>query len=100
MSALDLLIAGRFEEAIRAYRELIVVEPNDIGWIDGLANSHCGAGNYKEALPLLYQVDAYQKKNTPDAPGQQLEIGVAYWCLDDRTRAIELTRDLCAGIMD
>jgi tetratricopeptide (TPR) repeat protein len=100
MSALDLLIAGRFEDAIRAYRELIVVEPNDIGWIDGLAKSYCELGDYRSALPLLYKVDAYQKKNTPDAPGQQLEIGAAYWCLDDRTRAIELVRELCAGIMD
>ena len=100
MSALDLLIAGRFEEAIRAYRELIVVEPNDIAWIDGLAKSYCGIGDYTAAIPLLFQVDSCQKKNTPDAPGQQLQIGAAYWCLDDRARAIELTRELCAGILD
>lgn len=100
MSALELFAAGRFEEAIRAFREIIVIEPDDIGWIDGLAKSYCGIGDYRAALPLLYRVDAYQRKNTPDAPGQRLQIGTAYWCLDDCARAIKLIRELCAGILD
>lgn len=100
MSAFDLKAAGRFEEAIVAYGDLLAKEPGDIAWVDGLAQSYCGKGDYRVAIPLMHQVHAYQKKKTPDHPGQQLELGAAHWCLDDRPQAIQLVRELCAGILN
>lgn len=100
MSALELFLAGRFEEAIKAFGDVIASEPDDIAWIDGLAKSYCAVADYRAALPLLRKVDDYQKKSNPDAPGQQLQISVAYWCLEDRSSAIELAHELCATILD
>jgi tetratricopeptide (TPR) repeat protein len=100
MSALDFLKAGRFEEAIDAYQHLVMSEPSDIAWVDGLAKSYCGVGDYHSALRFLDRVDTYQKKNNPDAPGQKLQIGVAHWCLEDRSRAIELAHELCVSILN
>ncbi|MBS3931520.1 MAG: tetratricopeptide repeat protein [Sphingomonadales bacterium] len=99
MTALDLYMEGRFNEAIDAYRLELAENPGDIGSIDGLASSLRGTGDFASAIPLMEQVHEHQKRN-PDHPGQHLNLAVAYWCLDDRARAIELARGLCAAILN
>lgn len=59
-----------------------------------------GAGEYENAIPLEWLVHEKDKKEVPDSPGQYLYLACAYWCLEDRARAIELAHALCAGIMD
>jgi tetratricopeptide (TPR) repeat protein len=99
MTALDLLVKGRFEEAVVAYQAELIVEPEDISSIDGLAKAYQELASYSLAIPLMERVHAYNKRN-PDHPGQHLQLSVAYWCLDDRARAIEYARGLCAAILD
>jgi hypothetical protein len=100
MNAIDLLIAGRVDDAINAYLEILAVSPDDPGAVDGLASAYMGAGRYADAIPLKWRVHERQKAQTRDHPGQHLQISCAYWCLDDRPRAIDLARGLCVGILD
>jgi tetratricopeptide (TPR) repeat protein len=100
MTALDLLMSGRFVEAIDAYRKALVINPDDLGSLDGLASAFMNAGEYEEAIPLKLRVHEADKAEVPDHPGQHLYLAAAYWCLDDRARAIELARGLCAAILD
>lgn len=93
-------MAGKFEEAAAAFEGLVASEPNDIAWLDGLGKSYCAIGDFQAALPLLERVDAYQRKGTPDAPGQQFQMSVAHWCLESRAKAVELVRKLCADTLD
>jgi tetratricopeptide (TPR) repeat protein len=99
MEALDYLLAGRFAEAISAYESELRLDPDDISAIAGLASSYMGAGNYSAAIPLKMRVHDHEKRN-PDHPGQHLYLAVAYWCLEDRHRAMELAHNLCAAILD
>ena len=111
MTALDYLMAGRFDKAIKAYRIDLADYPDDGPTISsptpryrsvvaGLASAYMGAERYGDAIPLMERVHDHQKAKTPDAPGQHLYLSVAYWCLEDRVRAIELAHGLCAGILD
>lgn len=100
MEALDYLMAGRFGEAITAYHNELENDTDSRPALAGLASSLMGAGKYSEAIPLKWRVDKKNKAETPDSPGQHLYLSVAYWCLGDRTRAIELAHGLCAGILD
>lgn len=99
MTALDLLMAGRFGEAIDAYQIELATDPNDIGSVDGLSKSYQENGNYEAAIPLMERVHEHQKLN-PDHPGQHLYLAVAYWCLGDRGRALGLAHGLCAAILN
>lgn len=99
MAALDFFMAGQFKEAIVAYKAELSQYPNDIGSIDGLSKSYQATGNYTAAIPLMERVHEHQKQN-PDHPGQQLYLSTAYWCLEDRQRAIELVHGLCAAILN
>ena len=92
MSALDFLMTGQFEEAILAYRLELEANPTDRSALAGLASALIGSGRYKEAIPLKWQVNESNRARNPDSPGQLLELSIAYWCLDDRSRAIELAR--------
>jgi tetratricopeptide (TPR) repeat protein len=100
MTALDFLMGGRFEEAIVAYQKLLEIKSGDLGSMDGLASALMGAGRFKEAIPPMLRVHEADKAEIPDHPGQHLYLATAYWCLEDRARAIELARGLCAGILD
>lgn len=100
MTALDLLMSGRFVEAIEAYRRAVAISPDDLGSLDGLASSLMNAGEYAEAIPLKLRLHEADKAEVPDHPGQHLYLAVAYWCLEDRARAIELVRGLCGAILD
>jgi tetratricopeptide (TPR) repeat protein len=99
MEALDYLMAGRFSEAIPAYQSELALDPDDISAIAGLASSYMGLGDYNAAIPLKLRIHDHEKQN-PDHPGQHLYLAVAYWCLEDRARAIELARGLCGAILD
>lgn len=99
-TALDFLIAGRFDEAIAVYTAELRSKPDDPGAVSGLARSLTGAGRYAEAIPLLMRDNDRSKSIIPDSPGRQLDLACAYWCLEDRTRAIQLVWNLCSGILN
>lgn len=99
MTALDLLMAGRFDEAIDAYKLELANDPTDIGSVDGLSHAYRESGLFGAAIPLMERVHEHQKRN-PDHPGQHLYLSVAYWCLDDRSCAIDLVHGLCVAILD
>lgn len=98
MKALDYLMAGRFDDAARTYRARLSDNPDDEASASGLAHAYMGAGRYEEAIPWGWRVHEDSKKDIPDSPGELLNLSCAYWCLDDRNRAIELARVLCVGI--
>ena len=98
MNAIDLFSTGRFKDAISAFQQKLVDEPDDIAWIDGLAKSFLAVEDFRSAIPLLQRVHQHQKR-IPDSPGQLLEISCAHWCLEDRPRAMELAHELCEGII-
>jgi tetratricopeptide (TPR) repeat protein len=100
MIALDLLIAGQFNEAIEAYQQELEIGPAERSSLAGLASAFMGAGRYNEAIPVKWKVNENNKVRNPDSPGQLLELSCAYWCLDDHYRAIDLARQLCASILD
>jgi tetratricopeptide (TPR) repeat protein len=100
MNALDFLMAGRANDAIKAYQEILARNSNDPGAVDGLASAYMLAGRYADSIPLMWRVHERQKAQTKDHPGQLLKISCAYWCLENRPRAIELARGLCSGISD
>lgn len=99
MEALDYLMAGRFAEAVSGYQHELSLNPGGISAVAGLARSYVGIGKYSDAIPLMLRIHEYEKRN-PDHPGQNLYLAAAHWCLGDRSRAIELSRDLCASILD
>ncbi|MEQ1552378.1 hypothetical protein [Sphingorhabdus sp.] len=99
MDALDLVLAGRFDDAVKAYQMELATDPNDIGSVDGLSKAYQEKGNFRAAIPLMERVHEHQKRN-PDHPGQHLYLAAAFWCLDDRGHAIELAHGLCAAILD
>jgi tetratricopeptide (TPR) repeat protein len=100
MAAIDLLVAGHFEEAIAAYQRELDINGDDAGSVAGLASAYMGAGLYREAIPLKWRLHELDKVETPDHPGQHLYISCAHWCLDEWERAIELAYGLCAGILN
>jgi tetratricopeptide (TPR) repeat protein len=100
MTALDLLMSGRFDEAIAAYRQALAINPDDLGSLDGLASALMNAGQYEEAIPLKMRLHECDKAENAGHPGQHLYLAAAYWCLEDRARAIEFAHGLCAAILD
>lgn len=100
MEALDLFMTGRFEEAVIAYRRELAIDPDDRSAIDGLASSFMGLGAFADAIPLMQRLHEYHKARNPDSPGQHLDLSCAYWCLEDKPKAIELAHGLCAAILD
>lgn len=100
IKAYELRNAGHFDEAIAAYRNEIAANPGNIDLVYGLSQAYLGAGDYAEAIPLLWQVHHDEKAKIKDHPGQQLNIACAYWCTENRNQAIELARGLCEGILD
>lgn len=100
MDALHELMAGNFSEAVRGFEQELSLAPDDIASADGLSKALQGAGNYRRALPLLERVHSYQKGSNPGAPGQLLPLSCAHWCRNDRDKALELVRDLCARMLD
>jgi len=100
MDAFDQLAAGNFKAAARMYQRKLGANPNAVGSMDGLAKAYMGLGNYQDALPLLQRVHECEKAEIKDHPGQQLQMACAYWCLEDRSHALELVRGLCNGVID
>jgi len=85
---------------VKGFEQELSLAPDDIASADGLSKALQGTGNYRRALPLLERVHSYQKASNPDAPGQLLALSCAHWCQDDRHKALELVRELCAGMLD
>ena len=100
MDAYELLKAGRFAEAIETYRSELASDPANLGLKDGLATAYMEAGRYEEAIPLKLVLHEVDKAEVSDHAGQHLYLAVAYWCLENQARAIELVRGLCAAILD
>lgn len=100
MTALDLLMKGRFGEAADAYRKRLTANPDDLASLSGLASALMNEGQYAEAIPLKLRLHECDKVENPDSPGQLLHISCAYWCLEDRAKAIALTHELCASMLD
>jgi hypothetical protein len=96
-SALDLYVAGRFEEAVEAYRDRLKTEPNEWSSMDGLASALRGAGRFQDAIPLMWEVHKRDLAQVPDSCGQLVNLACAYWCTEDRTYAMELAHGLVAG---
>jgi len=99
-TALDFLIAGRASDAIEAYLQILDRDPNSRSAVDGLASAYMCAGQYDKAIPLKWRVHKWQKAETPDHPGQQLQIACSHWCLGEHSRAMALVHELCMGIID
>lgn len=99
MDAFELFTSGRFDEAISILQRELAADPNDIGAVAGLSKCYQEKGLFKDAIPLMERVHEHEKRN-PDHPGQHLQLSVAYWCLENRVRAIELAHGLCAAIVD
>ena len=95
--ALDLLIDGQFAQSVDAYRKCLVENPHDSPSRAGLAAALMGAARYDEAIPLEWEVHERAVSQVPDTCGQLPELACAYWCIEDRERAIELAHDLVAG---
>ena len=95
--ALDFLIDGQFEESVEAYEKSLVKNPLDHPSQAGLAAALMGAGRYDEAIPLKWEVHKRDVSKVPDTCGQLVDLACAYWCVNDRSRAIELAHELVAG---
>lgn len=98
MNATAHLVAGRFEEAIAAYKARLTDNPSDGGSVSGLSHAYMGAGLYREAIPWLHRV--HEERDIPDSPGEWLNLACAHWCLEDSDRAIVMVRELCEGIQN
>lgn len=96
----DLRVAGRFNDMIKVALDRVGGGREDHVAVAALGQAYMGAGRYEEALPWEWRVHERAKAEIPDGPGEHLQLACAYWCLDDRVRAIELARGLCAGILD
>jgi tetratricopeptide (TPR) repeat protein len=93
----DLLVGGQFEEAIAAYKRDLSINPEKRGARDGLASALMGAGQYEAAIPLKWAAHEDDVRETPDTCGKLFDLACAYWCIDDRQRAIELAHGLVEG---
>jgi hypothetical protein len=98
MRALDYLMTGRFAEAVTAYQMKLTACSDDQASASGLAHAYMGAGRYADAIPWEWRVHENAKKENPDSPGELLYLTCAYWCLEERSRAMELARELCNSI--
>ena len=87
MNAHDLLRVGRFEEAISAYRENLIAQPDDIPSMRGLSKAYLGERRYAEAIPLLWRVHEDEKSKFSIDSGRQMEVACACWCLEDSSQA-------------
>jgi tetratricopeptide (TPR) repeat protein len=74
MKAIELLMAGRFGEAIVSYQDKLKANQNDEVAISGLASAYMGLGNYQDAIHLKYKVHEMDKAEVPDSPGQHLSL--------------------------
>lgn len=95
--AFELLVAGRFDEAAAAYRQVLAAKPADAGARDGLAAALMGAGRYEPAIPLMWALHEENLKQIPDTCGKLVDLACAYWCIDNRAKAVELAHGLVEG---
>jgi hypothetical protein len=99
MRAIDLLMSGRFEEAGAVYGDRLARNPDDVASLSGLSSALMSLGRYDEAIPLKWHLDSLNRIENPDSPGQLLHLSCAYWCIKQHGRAIELSKELCVGIL-
>src|SRR5690349_14576726 len=102
MSALKLLQAHKYEEAIEECRRRLAVNADDIGAVDTMASALRALGRHDETIPLLERVGLHERmdKIAPGRPGRDMELSCLHWVLGDREEAIKIMRGLVEGILD
>jgi hypothetical protein len=91
------LIDGKFSEAISAYERELSRDPTNRSLSGGLASALMGAGEYEAAIPLKWAAHERAVKEIPDTCGELVNLACAYWCINDRARAIQLVHGLITG---
>ena len=80
--------------------------PEDIAAVEGMAKALRGKGEYGEALSYFERLSFHDREDKTAnilAPGRaawQIDIACLHWLVNDRSRAIEMTHGLAAGILD
>jgi tetratricopeptide (TPR) repeat protein len=101
--AAELFDSHKYADALALGRQMLSVNPDDIGAIRLMADALVALERYDEAIPLYERVDAYEKRRshvTPGHPGRQMNISCLYWFLGNRPKAIALMRGLVDGILN
>jgi tetratricopeptide (TPR) repeat protein len=96
----DLIDAGKYDEAIAGYRQLLANNPEDYAAVDGLARAFFGASRYRESIPLQWRMDKLERSEIPDHCGRGIQISCAHWCLGEQAEALRLMHAQCAGILN
>jgi hypothetical protein len=101
MSALKLLEAHKYTEAIEECQRRLSVKADDIGAIATLASALRAIERYEEAIPLFERVGLQERADriASGRPGRQMDISCLYWVLGNRQEAIDTMRDLVVGIL-
>jgi tetratricopeptide (TPR) repeat protein len=101
MSALKLLEAHKYTEAIEECQRSLSVKADDIGAVATLASALRAIERYEEAIPLFERVGLQERadKIASGRPGRQIDIACLYWILGNRQKAVQNVRELVEGIL-
>jgi hypothetical protein len=101
MDAYDLFTSYRFSEAVTAYERQL--EQNiGLEWAnkDGLAVALMAAGSYRDAIPYLEAVGAYERSCNPGGAGRDIELSVCHWMIGDQEQGLKIIKDLVIAVRD
>jgi tetratricopeptide (TPR) repeat protein len=96
MNARELFNKGRFPEAVAAYRQQLTVPGQELAAAQGLGKALMAVGAYSDAIPFLRRVGEYERSKKREALGQEIEISVCEWLCGDKSRGLEIMRQLVA----
>ncbi len=101
MNPYRLLGKGKYDRALRLYKEMLVVSPNDEMLLDGYPFACLCNGLYEEALEgFLYSNRRAKNKIVGERQPYLMHVGTAQWLLGRREEAIATFRAGVDGILD
>jgi tetratricopeptide (TPR) repeat protein len=100
MTAIKMLSAHRYEEALKKFEEELAIDPRDNGALAGHARALQCLGHYAEALEELKKANAVEASYGTRTPHYLQIIGGLQWLLGRQTEAIQTFKTGMDGILD
>jgi tetratricopeptide (TPR) repeat protein len=101
MDADDLFTSYQFSDAVKAYERHL---EQNIGskWANkgGLGTALMAAGSYRDAIPYLEAVAAYERSGNHGGAGRDIELSVYHWMIGDHDQGLKIIKESVVAVRD